>query len=46
LARIKADAPSFIPEAFPAVTTPSFLKAVLSPDRLSIVVFGLRCSSI
>ena len=33
-------APSLIPEAFPAVTVPSFLKEGLRPERLSRFVFG------
>ena len=33
-------APSLIPEAFPAVTVPSFLKEGLRPARLSRFVFG------
>ncbi len=45
-AKISAQAPSFIPDALPAVTTPSFLKAALKPAKVSEVVFGLGCSSI
>ena len=41
-----AAAPSFKPDAFPAVTVPpSFLKAVLSFDKISIDVFPLINSS-
>ena len=38
LANTRADAPSFIPDAFPAVTEPSFLKTVFKLDNDSIVV--------
>lgn len=40
-----APAPSEIPEAFPAVTVPSFLKTEGSLVRDSIVVVGRACSS-
>lgn len=36
-------APSQIPDAEPAVTTPSFLKTGCSFANDSIVVFGLKC---
>ena len=39
-------APSLIPEAFPAVTDPSFLKEGLRPARLSRFVFGRINSSV
>ena len=39
-------APSLIPEEFPAVTVPSFLKAGLRLARLSSVVFGRMNSSV
>src|SRR3989454_1071153 len=37
--------PSEMPEAFPAVTSPSFLKYGFSPLRISSVVSGRMCSS-
>jgi len=40
------DAPSLRPEAFPAVTVPSFLKAGLSVARTSGVDFRLGNSSV
>ena len=40
-----AASPSTIPDAFPAVTSPSFLKYGLSPARVSGVVLGRGCSS-
>ena len=39
-------APSLIPEEFPAVTTPSFLKDGFNPERLSSVVFARMNSSL
>ena len=41
-----ADAPSFMPEEFPAVTTPSFLNTGLSFASDSFVVPGVLCSSL
>ena len=41
-----AAAPSLIPEAFPAVTVPSFLKAALRPPSFSAVVSALGYSSV
>ena len=41
----KAAAPSFNPDAFPAVTEPSFLNAGLKLDNDSNVVSGLANSS-
>ena len=41
-----AAAPSPIPLAFPAVTSPSFLKYGLSPASTSMVVSGRMCSSL
>mgnify|MGYP001202297473 CR=1 FL=1 len=46
LARIKADAPSFIPDAFPAVTVPPFLKTGLSFDKVSKFIPSRGCSSL
>mmetsp|Transcript_2760 Transcript_2760/g.4644 ORF Transcript_2760/g.4644 Transcript_2760/m.4644 type:complete len:209 (+) Transcript_2760:401-1027(+) len=46
LATTTAPAPSLIPEALPAVTTPPFLKRGLSLARLSKVVWGRGCSSV
>ena len=46
LAKIKAAAPSFIPDAFPAVTVPSFLKAGRSFPNPSIEEVGLINSSV
>ncbi len=43
---ISAAAPSQIPLALPAVTTPSFLKTGGSLARVSIVVCGRGCSSV
>ena len=43
---IIAAAPSLMPEAFPAVTVPSFLKTGLSLDNASKVKPSLGCSSI
>ena len=34
-----------MPDAFPAVTTPSLAKTGFNFSRLSIVVWGLACSS-
>ena len=45
-AMIVAQAPSFNPDAFPAVTLPSFLKAGRSLDNPSNDVFGLMNSSL
>ena len=39
-------APSLIPEEFPAVITPSFLKAGFNPERLSSVVLARMNSSL
>ena len=39
-------APSLIPEAFPAVTVPSFLKAGRNLAKLSSVVFPRTYSSV
>ena len=44
-ARMSDDAPSHIPEAFPALTVPPFLKTGPSLAIDSIVVFGFGCSS-
>ena len=41
-----AAAPSLMPLAFPAVTTPSSLKAAGSLDSFSTAVSGLMCSSV
>ena len=41
-----AAAPSVMPDAFPAVTVPSFLKTVGSLPSFSRVVFGRGCSSV
>ena len=43
---IVAAAPSFNPDAFPAVTLPSFWKAGRNLDNPSDVVFGLMNSSL
>ncbi len=45
LAITVAAAPSTIPDALPAVTSPSFLKYGLRESRTSSVVLGLMCSS-
>jgi hypothetical protein len=42
----RAAAPSLIPEALPAATVPSFLKAGLSPQRASSLVPSLGYSSV
>ena len=44
--KITAAAPSLMPEEFPAVTTPSFLKAGLREPRDSTVVSGRINSSL
>ena len=43
--KTKAAAPSFIPDAFPAVTDPSFLNAGLNLAMLSISQSKRMCSS-
>ena len=45
LMRTSAQAASLIPEALPAVTVPSFVKAGFNLARPSIVVSGRICSS-
>ena len=46
LASMTAAAASLMPEALPAVTAPSFLKAGRILARLSAVVSALMCSSV
>ena len=41
-----AAAPSFIPEAFPAVTVPSFLKTGFNLESVSKFIPSLGCSSL
>ena len=43
---VTAAAPSFIPEAFPAVTVPSFLKTGFNLDKASRLIPSLGCSSL